>query len=59
MGAIDVDTHERRSSIIKKAHSKGLVIAPAGYRSIRLIPPLNVTKREIDLAIDILDRASR
>lgn len=59
MDAIDVDNPKRRSTIIKEAMKNGLLIEGTGYRSIRFLPPLNVTKREIDLAMGSLYQACK
>lgn len=40
-------------------HSRGLLSVPSGTHSIRWLPPLNVTKSEVDEAIDILRAALR
>ncbi|BAQ60275.1 acetylornithine aminotransferase [Geminocystis sp. NIES-3708] len=43
--------------IVKKAMEKGLLLAPAGPKVLRFVPPLIVSATEIDQAIDILDNA--
>ena len=40
--------------IIKKCRDKGLLILSAGLNTIRLLPPLIITKEETDIAFDIL-----
>lgn len=57
MDAVTVDTAKRRDKIKHHALKHGLLIAGCGYRSIRLLPPLDVTKREIDICVDILTKA--
>ena len=42
------------SSIIKLAEDKGLLIVQAGPNVIRLLPPLTVTEKEIDDAVELL-----
>ena len=59
MDAITVDTKERRDKILQHCLNKGLVLAGCGWRSIRFLPPLDVTKREIDIALAILRKACR
>lgn len=34
---------------------KGLLTLGCGHRTIRLLPPLDVTEREIDIAVEILE----
>ena len=41
--------------IVKKAMENGLLLAPAGPKVLRFVPPLIVTEAEIDQAIDILE----
>ena len=41
--------------IIQKATAKGLLILSAGRNVLRFLPPLIITKEQIDSAIDILD----
>jgi len=59
MDAITIDTQKRRNKILKQALKRGLLLAGCGQRSIRFLPPLNVTKRELDLCIDILYQSLR
>lgn len=41
--------------IVKKAMEKGLLLAPAGPKVLRFVPPLIVSAAEIDQATDILE----
>ena len=59
MLGIDVVDSKQRDALVKRCWANGLVIAAAGFRSIRFIPPLDVTKREIDIAMDIFTRCAR
>ena len=43
------------SDVIKKALEKGLLIISAGSDVIRLVPPLIITRAQVDEMIDILD----
>lgn len=43
------------TDIIKKAQDKGLLILSAGSNTIRLLPPLIITKKEADIAYNILN----
>jgi acetylornithine/succinyldiaminopimelate/putrescine aminotransferase len=42
-------------TIIQKAMDNGLLILSAGRNVLRFLPPLIVSKKEIDQAINILD----
>jgi 4-aminobutyrate aminotransferase len=55
MDAISVETDDLRNRVIRKAFQKGLLVASCGFESIRFLPPLNVTQREIDIALNILE----
>ncbi|GFE69972.1 aspartate aminotransferase family protein [Chroococcus sp. FPU101] len=43
--------------IVKAALSEGLLFAPAGPKVLRFVPPLIVSESEIDLAVNLLERA--
>ncbi len=55
MDAISVTTDRTRNRIIHRAFQKGLLVLGAGFESIRFLPPLDITQREIDMALNILD----
>jgi L-lysine 6-transaminase len=55
--AFDVVSPEKRTEIRNAAFDLGLIILPSGERSIRFRPPLNVTKEEIDLGIEIIRKS--
>ncbi len=42
--------------VVKSALAEGLLIIPASTKVIRLVPPLIVTKAEVDEALTLLDR---
>lgn len=46
-------------AIINSCYEKGLLLTRAGENVIRLLPPLNVTIEDMDLAMDILEEAIR
>jgi 4-aminobutyrate aminotransferase len=46
---------EERNLAVKLAFRKGLLLLGCGENSVRFIPPLNVTKSDIDKALSILD----
>ena len=47
------------SDVIRKALEKGLLIISAGSNVIRLVPPLIITRAQVDEMIDILDACLR
>jgi 4-aminobutyrate aminotransferase len=48
---------ERRLRIVNEAFARGLLLLGAGPNTIRLIPPLNVSRKEIDEALSIFSAA--
>jgi 4-aminobutyrate aminotransferase len=54
MLALDFETKVLRDAVIESALSRGLLTLGCGYRTLRLLPPLDVTEREIDLGADLL-----
>jgi 4-aminobutyrate aminotransferase len=56
MDAVELDSRERRDQIVQKAFTRGLLLLGCGYKTIRFLPPLDVRKREIDLALEILEK---
>ena len=53
MLAVEFDTKDRREAVVKAAMKRGLLTLGCGYKSLRLLPPLDVTEREIDIAADL------
>lgn len=46
---------EERNRWVRLAFEKGLLVLGCGLNTLRLMPPLVVTKRQIDCAVDILE----
>ena len=55
--AFDVATPELRTAVRIECLDLGLIILPSGERAIRFRPPLNVTKQEIDMGIEIIRKS--
>jgi 4-aminobutyrate aminotransferase len=53
MLAVEFDSRERRNAVVKAGLERGLLTLGCGYKTIRLLPPLDVTEREIDLGISL------
>ncbi|WP_254768377.1 aminotransferase class III-fold pyridoxal phosphate-dependent enzyme [Salinilacihabitans rarus] len=49
MLAVEFDTKARREAVVKAAMERGLLTLGCGHKTLRLLPPLDVTEREIDL----------
>ena len=48
-----------KDRVTQEAFKRGLVLLPCGKSSIRYIPPLSITKEEVDMGIEVLDQAIR
>jgi 4-aminobutyrate aminotransferase len=59
MLAIDFDTKERRDGVVREALKRGLLTLGCGRTTVRLLPPLDSTEREIDLGVGLLNDAIR
>jgi len=57
--AVEFDSKTRRDDVQAAAMQRGLLTLGCGYRTLRLLPPLDVTGREIRLAVDLLADAAR
>lgn len=50
---------EERNQIIQKAFRRGLLLLGCGESGIRFTPPLIVTRKEVDVAMEIFERCLR
>ncbi len=48
-----------KDRIIEEAYRRGLLLLPCGRSSIRYIPPLVITREEVDEGVEILDASIR
>lgn len=55
MCAIDLPTAAQRNQLMNELFNDGLIILPCGDQSLRFRPHLNVTKEEIQLALDKIE----
>ncbi|MFC4553133.1 MULTISPECIES: aspartate aminotransferase family protein [Halorussus] len=53
MLAVEFDTKERREAAMEAAKKRGLLTLGCGYKTLRLLPPLDVTEREIELGFSV------
>lgn len=51
--AVEFDTPTRRDAVVAAAVERGLLTLGCGRRTIRLLPPLDVTEREVELGVDL------
>ncbi|AQL44073.1 aspartate aminotransferase family protein [Halorientalis sp. IM1011] len=57
MLAVEFDTKARRDEVMDAAFGRGLLTLGCGRKTLRLLPPLDVTEREIDLGATLLAEA--
>ncbi|WP_257297901.1 aspartate aminotransferase family protein [Haloarchaeobius sp. FL176] len=57
MLGVEFDMKERRDAVVDAALKRGLLTLGCGYKTLRLLPPLDVTEREIALAAELLFEA--
>ncbi|WP_152040859.1 aminotransferase class III-fold pyridoxal phosphate-dependent enzyme [Salinigranum salinum] len=55
--AVEFDTKERRDAVQEATFARGLLTLGCGYKTLRVLPPLDVTEREIDLGADLILQA--
>ncbi|RKD89110.1 class-III pyridoxal-phosphate-dependent aminotransferase [Halopiger aswanensis] len=53
MLAVEFDTAERRNAVVTAALERGLLTLGCGKKTIRLLPPLDSTEREIELGVGL------
>jgi 4-aminobutyrate aminotransferase len=52
--ALQFASKDRRDAVLKAAFSRGLLTLACGHDVLRVLPPLDVTEREIELGADLL-----
>jgi 4-aminobutyrate aminotransferase len=57
MLAVEFDSGPRRDSVVAEALNRGMLTLGCGEKTLRVLPPLDVTEREIDLGTSILTAA--
>jgi 4-aminobutyrate aminotransferase len=53
MFAVEFDSKGTREAVIRAALKRGLLTLGCGYKSVRMLPPLDVTEREISIAAEL------
>ena len=54
MLGVEFDTRARRDEVQQAALQRGLLTLSCGYKTLRVLPPLDVTEREIALGCELL-----
>jgi 4-aminobutyrate aminotransferase len=57
MLAVEFDTADRRNAVVKESLRRGLLTLGCGKKTIRLLPPLDSSEREIELGVGLFCEA--
>jgi 4-aminobutyrate aminotransferase len=57
--AVEFDSSRRRDRVVAELVSRGLLVTGCGERTVRLLPPLTVTEREIELGAELFAEGAR
>jgi acetylornithine/succinyldiaminopimelate/putrescine aminotransferase len=55
MIGIEFDSKKRRDKMLKDLFKSNLLTLPAGKKSIRLIPPLVISKQQVEQGLTIMN----
>ena len=59
MIAVEFESSDRRDAVQEQAFTQGVLVLGAGERTIRLLPPLDLTDREVRLSAELVAEAAR
>jgi 4-aminobutyrate aminotransferase len=59
MLAVEFDSADRREAVLRAALSRGLLTLGCGHSTLRILPPLDVTERELRIGTDLLVESIR
>ena len=54
MDAMELDSVDRRTRIVHACLERGFLLLGCGHKAIRFLPPLDLTERELNIALEIL-----
>lgn len=54
MDAFEISDQKKRAKVLYECLRRGLLLAPCGYKTIRVLPPLDVKEREIEMCTNII-----
>lgn len=57
MCAFDLETPEKRNKLLSDLFNKNLIVLGSGHKSVRFRPALNITKEELEKALNLLDES--
>ena len=56
---LGIKTKIENITFINEAFNQNLLLVPASDNVVRILPPLNITKKEVDLVIKLLRKTSK
>ena len=56
MCALDVPTEAVRDTVVQRLLEEHVIVLPCGERTVRFRPPLDITERELETGLAVLDR---
>lgn len=59
MLGVEFSNEKLRDDVLNTAFQNGLLLLPSGKKSIRIMPPLIITKEEIDIGLEIFENILR
>ena len=59
MDALEFNTQQIRDGFEEECFKHGLMVLGCGYRALRILPPLDVKQRELDMAVEVLDKVAK
>jgi len=59
MIGVDFKNAKERDQIIMKLFKVGLFVLPSGHKTIRILPPLIISKEEINLGLEMIIKVDK
>jgi len=59
MMGVELSKQKQMKSVLKEAFKNGLLLLGCGEKTVRIAPPLIITKEEADIGLDIFERVIR
>jgi acetylornithine/succinyldiaminopimelate/putrescine aminotransferase len=53
---IGVQFHERSADFVKACLAEGLLVIPAGHETVRIYPPVNIDRENLDKGLSIIEK---
>jgi acetylornithine/succinyldiaminopimelate/putrescine aminotransferase len=53
---IGVQFHERSADFVKACLAEGLLVIPAGHETVRIYPPVNIDRENLDKGLAIIEK---